>query len=284
MAESVTQSEQNHCKEATQTVSPVEKTNTPDKQLLTSPTPDTLIIWTPGFILLFATILVVGLSSASLLTQGMVNGNLYPMGAVLCGYDILLLGFWIALIRSSRMFWLRAGGLCGSIWSILACGNALLSTLPLASTTSLLVQLSAATASAFLATSTCLSMTRTPFKRWDSWFFYLSLPLAACITTLLYFSLPPLSRSIDSLEIIFSQALLTLAMLAWWLRPSCWRTLPGPTFLFGSSALLQMLVAIPGLPTAGDRLFFSQVALLLLLLGILRLIQGERRLQISCTA
>ncbi len=277
MPESITQSDQDYSENAVQ----LDHTEEHSEQSPTPSTTDALVIWTPGFILLFAAILVVGLSGASMLTQGMVNGGLYPAGMVLCGYSVLLLGFWIALIRSTHVFWLRVGSIFGCVWSVFASIGFILSTLPLAPTAPILVHLSVATDSAFLAAFACLSVARTPFKRWDSWFFALGLPFAACVAILIYTFLPPPWHTISSLETVAALTLLGLGTLTWWLRPSCWRVQPGPTFLLGVAPLLQVLVAIPGLPTPGDQLFFSQVALLLLLLGILRLIQGERRLQIS---
>lgn len=277
MPESITQSDQDYSENAVQLDHVEEHSETS----LAPATGDALVIWTPGFILLFAAILVIGLSGASMLTQGMINDGLYPAGAVLCGYGILLFGFWIALMRSTHLFWLRVGCIFGCIWSVFASIGFFLSTLPLAPTAPVLVHLSVATNSAFLAAFACLSVARTLFRRWDSLFFALGLPFAACVVILTYRFLPAPWHTLSSLETVAALALLGLGTLTWWLRPSCWRVQPGPTFLLGVAPLLLVLVAIPGLPTPGDHLFFSQVALLMLLLGILRLIQGERRLQAS---
>ncbi len=281
MPESITQADQDYSENAVQLDHTEENIVASSEASPALSSEATLVIWTPGFILLFAAILVVGLSDASMLTQGMVNGGLYPAGAVLCGYSIVLLGFWIALIRSTHSFWLHVGGIFGCVWSVFASIGFILSTLPLAPTAPILVHLSVATDSAFLAAFTCLSVARTPFRHWDSWFFALALPFAACVVALIYTFLPAPWHTISSLETVVALTLLGLGTLTWWLRPSCWRVQPGPTFLLGVAPLLQVLVAIPGLPTPGDQLFFSQVALLMLLLGILRLIQSERRLQVS---
>ena len=125
MPESITQSEMDHTSDAVVEIAPVSNTEIlknstqlsetfSEQSLPTSPKP---VIWTPHFIIIFALALIIGLSVASLLTQGMLNGY-YPPQAVLLVLVALALGGWIAVARLVRSLWTRMGGIFGSIWAV----------------------------------------------------------------------------------------------------------------------------------------------------------------------
>jgi hypothetical protein len=238
------------------------------------PTP---IIWTPRFIVIFALTLVIGLSAASVLTQGMLNGY-YPPQAVLLVLVTLALGGWIALVVRARSWWLRMGGIFGSIWAIFTGIHLVVSLLPIDPTASILLHLNASTNSALLGCSICLSMDRTPFHRWDGWFFRLAPVLGVCAVAASYLLLPADIRSFRNLESATVTATLILCILVWWMRPSCWKSQPGATLLFGIPPFILLVLTLPSLTDReGSFFFFTQVALLSLLLGILRVLQGALR-------
>src|SRR5258708_620286 len=109
--------------------------------------------------------------------------------------------------------------------------------------------------------------------------------------------MPVHERSLKALVSFIATLALILCMLACLLRPTSSTTQPGPTFLFGSVPALLLLVAIPStgfnmsnfflahvvlyppgrLSYYAASFFFSQVALLCLLLGTMRVLQGEIR-------
>jgi hypothetical protein len=77
------------------------------------------------------------------------------------------------------------------------------------------------------------------------------------------------------LESVTAAVLLFFCIFIWWLRPSCWRSIPGPTSLFGLTPIILLLFAVPDTSNDGANFFFTQVALLSLLLGLMRMVQGE---------
>src|SRR5436305_991687 len=102
----------------------------------------TPIIWTPRFVVIFALMLVLGLSAASLLTQGMLNGY-YPPQAILLTLVIFALGGWIAVVILVRSLWVRVGGIFGSIWAIFMGTHLGISLLPIDPNASILLHLNA---------------------------------------------------------------------------------------------------------------------------------------------
>src|SRR3989442_283915 len=68
------------------------------------------IIWTPPFTIFFFLVLVTGLSAASMLTRGWLNGY-YPAGWVLMAYTVVNLGGWISVSICARSLWVRSGGI-----------------------------------------------------------------------------------------------------------------------------------------------------------------------------
>jgi hypothetical protein len=270
MPESITQSDIDYKGEAVQTI-----TATPEERI--PETEASPVIWTPRFIIVFALTVVIGLSAESLLTQGYVNGGLFVPGQVLAALTVLILAGWVVLLCMAYSPWLRIGSIFGCVWSIFAGIGFIVSVFPLPSDSPVPVHLTAATNSVLLGAYICLSVAHTSFQRWDSWFFRLAPLLGASAVTVVYLFLPPSIRTLRSLEITTSFVMLFLCLFTWWLRPSCWRSQPGLTFLFGITPFILLMLAIPGLAISRDTFFFTQVALLSMLLGIMRVVQGERQ-------
>src|SRR2546422_11007577 len=123
MAESITQPEMDHpSDEVVETVEIAPTSNTHVSENSIQPLEDSLelslshdsapIIWTPRFIVIFALTLVVGLSVASLLTQGMVNAN-YPPQAVLLTLVMLALAGCITVVLLASSLPVRMGSIFG---------------------------------------------------------------------------------------------------------------------------------------------------------------------------
>lgn len=270
MAESITESDTTPSNEGIAIATQSEHKQNSDISPETAP-----IIWTPRFIILFALVLVSGLSVESILTQVILNGQVAP-GAVLIMHAIPVLVCWIVLTIRTRSPWLRLGGIFGIIWTLFACGSFVLSTLSIDPKSALPLHLTAATDSALLGCYICLSIDRTLLHHWDNWFFRLALIVSGCAVALVYFILPLDIRSTHSLESVAVAVILFLCLFVWWLRPSCWRYVPGPTFIFGIPPFILLILAIPNAANNANLYFFSQVALLALLLGCMRLLQGEK--------
>ncbi len=232
------------------------------------------IIWTPRFIVIFALALVVGLAAEGLLAEGWVN-KLYASGWILLAPPILALGGWTFTLVRARSWWIRSGAIFACIWALFACLNALMEKHAVVSSPALIAHLDAATCSAFLGAYICLSLDRTPLRRWDALFFRLALVLGCGSVALIYFLTPVESRSLAVLEGDLAATALFLCVFVWWLRPSCWRARPGPTFLFGMAPAIMLFLAIPKIVDAGTNLFFTQVMFLCIILGIMRLVQCE---------
>ena len=229
-------------------------------------------IWTPHFIILFAITLVTGLSAESLLTEAWLNSG-YQSDLILSGHIIFILITLIVLLRQARSLWLQVGIIFGLLWSLFSLIGLFVSTggggAVVAS------NLAAAASSALLGFYISLSTHRMPLQRWDSMLFWLIPPLAGCIL-LLYVLLHPIQNGhIKGLIETTSTVLLAASVMLWWLRPMCWRTRPCPTFLFGLVPLLSIFVNYWSGDMIGTRLFLSQIALLCILLGNMRVIRAE---------
>lgn len=275
MPESMIQSEMEHAKKSVKMIEAklddkVQIIDTPKKaETLASPLP---IIWTPRFIVIFTLLLVIGLSVASLLTQGWLN-HYYAGEWVLLSYVALISGCWISVIALARSAWMRTGGIFGCIWAIFTSISLILSWLSVDPHSTILTHLHAATNSSLLSAYICLSIDYTPFHRWDGWFFRFAPIASGCTLAIIYLLIPIEMRSLSTLESMISTILLTLCILVWWMRFSCWQAQPGPTFLFGIVPIIWLLLTLSN--AAGDTMFFfSQVALLGLLLALLRILQG----------
>jgi hypothetical protein len=254
------------------------------------------IIWTPRFIVICALALVSGLSIASLLTQGWLNG-IYTGQSVFQVYLILIIIGWLALLLFAHSNWIRTGSIFGCIWALFMTLNIILSTQhsDLASRVQALVN--AATCIALLGSYICLSIDNTPFSSVDAWFFGLAPVVGSIAVALIYVLVPLDERSLNIVENAIASVALVLSLLVWWIRSSSWKTKPGPTFLFSCVPLIFLLLAIsgtgfdpsnyflanvllrpiPNLSTNETNFVISQVALLCLLLGLMRVLQAECR-------
>ncbi len=250
------------------------------------------IIWTPRFMVFFWLILILGLSLESVLTQGWLNK--YYLGQwVFQGHVIVDALAWIVLLVVAKGRWMRIGALFGLTWAAFMTVNlsvqVIFPTLPLAT----LAHINVLTCLALLGCYVCLSIDRFPMHPWDAWVFGL-LPLAGLVITALLY-LTGAERSLTILEDDISTAALILSALVWLARPTCWKNAPAPTVLFSCVPLLLLIlsganagynaanyfltrvVLSPNYnaTTTEPNFFFSQVALLCLLLGTIRLIKCE---------
>src|SRR5450432_3456999 len=110
MPESIIRSAKDHNEETIE--NSVSSASQPEEETVTTP----LIIWTPGFIIRFALVLIVGLSVAGLLTEGWVNGY-YPSEWTEIVYTILAFACWFALFLSANSLWVRLGAGLSIIWT-----------------------------------------------------------------------------------------------------------------------------------------------------------------------
>ncbi len=273
-----------------------EQTTSEEKdQQVESTVSRTKIIWTPRFIILFALILVFALSIESLLTEGWLNGS-YTGLWIFQIHVILVCSGWLALLVLSHSNWVRAASIFGIIWALFMTLHISIYTLNTDLALRVHALMNAASCIALLGSYICLSIDKTPFSRLDAWFFGLA-PIIGCIAvTLIYFLTPTNERSLTTLENAIATIALVLSLLVWWIRPTSWKSQPGPTFLFGCVPLILLILAlyarafnpsnyflakvllrpIPHLLTNDSNFFFSQVALLCLFLGIMRVLQFER--------
>ena len=297
MAESVTQPGIDHTNEHEHTARENTALNgeeeTPQAGLSAYPAK---AIWTPRFMVIFALTLVIGLSAESLLTNGWLS-SYYPGLWIFQVYVIFNSICWLVLVVVARSSWVRIGGIFGCIWAFFMTVNITINALHIDPGSSIPGSVNAAICIALLGSYICLSIARTSFSRLDTWLFGLA-PIAGSIAVIALFFLTPVhERSLKALENFIATIALILCMLVWWLRPTSWKTQPGPTFLFGSVPALLLLLAIPSagfnmsnfflahvvlyppgrLSYYAASFFFSQVALLCLLLGTVRVLQGEIR-------
>jgi hypothetical protein len=255
----------------------------------------TPIVWTPRFIIIFAVILVLGLSIESLLTQGWLDG--YYSGIWIFQVHVICVCLsWITLLVITHSNWIRIGSFFGIIWALFMTIH--ISIFALNNDLSLRVHslLNAATCITLLGAYICLSIDKTPINRLEAWLFGLA-PIIVCIVvTLIYFLTPSSERSLNSLENAIAITALVFSLLVWWMRPILWKSQPGPTFLLGCVPLILLILAlfakefnlsnyflakvlsgpISSISTNEANFFFSQVALLFLFLGVIRVIQFQR--------
>lgn len=233
-----------------------------------------ITLWTPRFILFFVIITISGLSAASILTEAQMN-NHYQSSLILSGYVVVILIALIVLTCYTRSSWMRVSTLFGYLWAIF---SLITFFLPASGPLSLIrVQLLAAASSTLLGFYVCLSTHQTPHRHWDTLLFGLGPLLGACIVVG-YILLHPINNGhLRGLVETATTVLLAFGSMLWWLRPSCWRTQACPTFLFGIAPLIFIFVTYWAGDTLGTRPFLSQLALLCILLGIIRVIQAERQ-------
>ena len=241
----------------------------------TSTTPST-IIWTPRFIVLFALTLVIALSADSLLTQVVLHRTFSESWISLAH----LLPAFVCLqatIIVTRSWWVRLGAIFASIWVLFISLNHFLYFFTLDSSSSIPSLLNAINCSALFGAYLCFSIDRTPFTRWDTWFFRIVLIVSICAAPLIYVFTPVDNRALNTIESDLAALALVLSLLVWWARPSCWKIQPGLALLFGMLPAIQLLLSLPGIGTGATNIYFTQVSLLCFFLGAMRLLKGQLR-------
>ena len=251
------------------------------------------VIWTPRFIILFAVTLALGLSLESLITQ--VWAIRWFTGTwVFLGHIALVSAGWITLLRVSRSRWVRFGAVFGLIFATFVAINIIIQAILFQPSNYLLAHVNVVTFLALAGCYICLTIDRLPVGRWDAWLLGLTPILGIVLLVPVYILKSDLSLA--GLENSISVVALILSTLIWWVRPTCWRNAPGPTLLFGFVPLLLLIldavyvssgsfnffpvyVTLNASATFATRqtvFFFSQVILLCLLLGVMRLIKSEK--------
>ncbi|HEY0756740.1 MAG TPA: hypothetical protein VGD98_22495 [Ktedonobacteraceae bacterium] len=249
------------------------------------------IIWTPRFLLAFALTLVLGLSTDSLLTSGWSTGLFVGLGLwFILGHIVLAALGWLALGIVTRSRWIRVGSIFGGICILFLILNAFTQLMGVSPTSPAQSYINVASCTALLGAYIGLSIEGTLLSAWDFWLFWL-LPLLSCIGVALTYFLTP-QASLITVENAVAVATLSAACLVWWARPSCWKSCPGPTFIFGvipimqislglvngsmhNFFLLQVLAPDNGGYSNLNNFFFVQFILLCLFLGCIRLIKSE---------
>ena len=231
--------------------------------------------------MLFVLTALTGLSAASILTEAWMN-NHYQSSLILSGYVVFIVISLIILTRYTHSTWMRLGTFFGYLWAIFSLVTFFLPTAGLISL--IRVQLLAAASSTLLGFYVCLSTHHTPHRRWDTFLFWLAPPLGACILIIYVLFHPVSNGHLRGLVETATTVLLAFGSGIWWLRPSCWRTQACSTFLFGLAPLITIFVSYWAGDTLGTRLFLSQLALLCILLGLLRVIQTERTAHTTLSA
>jgi hypothetical protein len=298
MAEGAIQPDINHENDPENTVSANTTVNVEEvpREALASSRPT--VIWTPSFIVIFALTFVFGLSAEGLLAQGWINS--YYTGQWIFQVHVILISLcWLAMLILARSKWIRIGSIFGCIWALFMTLNITIIALHANSTSSVLIHVNAATCIALLGAYLCLSIDKTPLSRLDAWFFGLAPIVGSIAVAIIYYMTPAHVRSLNTLENAIATVALVLSLLVWWIRPTSWKTHPGPAFLFGSVPILLLLLAISNpigfvrfnmsnfflshvvlyaSPLTDEaHFFYAQVALLCLLLGAMRVLQHERR-------
>lgn len=249
------------------------------------------IIWTPGFLLTFALILVLGISAESLFASAWANALPIRPWWVMSLHILLLAAGWLVLGLATRSRWIRAGCAFGGISTLFMGLDVFMNMQNIDPGSPVQSYINAAICLALLGAYIGLSVEGAPLTRWDAWLFSLIPVLSIAGVALTYFLTP--QASILTSENALAAAALIACCALWWLRPSCWKKGSGPTFLFGLVPALLLIAAllntsmhdffllhvINGRVNARGEMnnfFFAQVSLLCLLLGCLRLAKSEK--------
>ncbi len=248
------------------------------------------IIWTTGFILAFALILVGGVSLESVLSQAWANGVL-PSVALLLQIHVLLSALgWLLLGLKTHSNWTRVGSLFGVISAGFMTLNIVLILQNMSISSPLQSYNNVATCVALLGAYSGISIGSAVLTRWDSWLFLLT-PLLIVLGAILLYAVTS-QASVMTTENAVAAAALIACILFWAGRPSCWKKQPGPTFLFSvvplillSAALannsmhnfflFQIIYATLSARSNVNNCFFAQLVQLGLFLGCLRLTKSE---------
>jgi hypothetical protein len=250
------------------------------------------IIWTPRFMICFGLVVVLGLSLESILTQGWLN-RYYTGQWVFQGHVILDALAWVVLLVVAKGRWTRIGAVFGLLWVFFMTVNILVQVIFPALPLAALSHINVLTCLSLLGCFVCLSIDRFPVRPWDAWVLGLLPALGLALTALLF--LTGADHSLSSFEDAIATVTLILSALAWLARPTCWRSAPAPTLLFSfvpltllvlnsasagfnaANFFLTRVVLIPdyNATTTESNFFFSQVVLLCILLGTIRLVKCE---------
>ncbi|MFL5693378.1 MAG: hypothetical protein ACJ795_16400, partial [Ktedonobacteraceae bacterium] len=144
------------------------------------------VIWTPHFIVIFALVLVLGLSLESVLTQAWSN-HFINASWVISAHVACIVGCVLAIIVTTRSWWLRMGGIFACIWAVFTIFNQFLILSTLIPTSPVPAYVNAAICSALLGSYICFSLERTPHTAWDTWFFRIALTIGVCIVGIIFF-------------------------------------------------------------------------------------------------
>jgi hypothetical protein len=251
------------------------------------------IIWTPRFLLIFASGLVLGVSADSLLASGWSSNFFAGMGLwfILAHIILFALG-WLLLGIVTRSRWVRIGCIFGGVCAAFLTLNTFTQLFGVDPGSPAQSYINVATCTALLGAYVGISIEGTLLSAWDFWLFVL-LAILGCAGVVLAYLLTP-QASILTVENAVAAATLIAACLIWWARPSCWKKCPGPTFLFGIVPFIQLAMApVNGslhnffflqvlAPNNGgyanlNNFFFAQFILLCLLLGCIRVAKSEIR-------
>lgn len=251
------------------------------------------IIWTPRFLLIFALTLVLGVSMDSLLASGWSTSLFGGMGQwFLLGFILLAIAGWLLLGVVTRSRWIRVGCVFGCICAAFLILNVFTSLFGVDPASPAQSYINVASCTALLGAYIGLSIEGTLRSAWDFWLFSL-LPVLGCLGVALTYLLTP-QASIITTENATATAMMIASCLVWWARPSCWKSCPGPTFLFGIVPFILLCMATvngslhyffllqvlaPRISTYANlnNFFFAQFILLCLLLGCMRLAKSEIR-------
>lgn len=240
------------------------------------------VIWTPRFIGAFALIFAIGMSLNSVLAQDWIDGGNNEYW-IMIAHVILVLGGWIAVIVIARSRWVRLGSIFGIVWAVFTGLNLTTGYLHAYDTFGIQASLNALISCSLLGLTICLSVERTPLRRWDIWFFRLALIVGVGIAAIPFIvsvaSGLGTTSPIGVLESDIAGAAVILSLCIWWLRPSCWRTQAGVMLLFGLVPAFLLFLAIPGAADRATNIFFLETLYFCMFLGILRVIQGDVRWQ-----
>ncbi|HEY6410443.1 MAG TPA: hypothetical protein VIY29_23570, partial [Ktedonobacteraceae bacterium] len=242
---------------------PAELTQQTTTSSAISPTPpphptSTAPIWTPRFMLLFALTLVIVMSVDSLLTQTVMS-RLLSEAWVSLAHLLPAFACLLATIIVTRSWWVRLGAIFASIWVLFMSINHLLYLYTLDPNSTIPSLLNVTICSALLGAYICLSIDRTPFTRWDSWFFRFILIGSIFVVPLIYIATPAENRTLNTIESDLAALALAFSLLVWWARPSCWKIQPGLALFFGIVPAIELLLSVvPGLGTGATNFYLTQ--------------------------
>ncbi len=254
-----------------------------------TPAPAEKIIWTPAFLLIFVLTLVLGLSAESLFAQGWASRLFVGQWIILAQIILAALG-WLGLGIVTRSLWIRIGCIFGGIWAIFMSLSTFTNVQGVVPGTPVQSYINVATCMALLGTYIGLSIEGTLLTSWDTLLFFL-VPVLGAVDVVLNYSLTPQASILTIYNTISADAIIACCLF-WWLRPSCWKKRPGPTFIFGLVPVILLIAALIDTsahdffllqalnPYSNPRIymnnfFFAEVTLLCLLLGSMRMAKGE---------